>query len=56
MTTIRNQLRVRFAVTISVLLVACSAAIWLWARYLADRQVRALLLQDVRRLARYFHE
>jgi signal transduction histidine kinase len=50
MSSIRNQLRVRFAVTISFLLVACSAAIWLWARYLADREVRALLSQDVSRL------
>ena len=48
--SIRNQLRIRFAVTISFLLVACSAAIWLWGRYLADRQVRGLLQQDARRL------
>lgn len=51
MVSIRNQLRVRFAVTISILLVACSAAIWLWGRYLADRQVRELLLRDANRLS-----
>lgn len=50
MASIRSQLRVRFALTISFLLLACSLAIWLWGRYLANRQVYSMLQQDARRL------
>lgn len=50
MASIRRQLRLRLVISISLLLVTCSGAIWLWARYLAGRQVEALLNRDVQRL------
>lgn len=51
MATIRTQFRALFASSIMVLLLIGSVTVWLWARYIINEQVQALIRRDVNRLA-----